>query len=58
MPAPAHIDYRDCIADLAPLPDDLVTVGDQVITTAEWNALEGNKVLVVYTDEAEVKDVA
>ena len=27
-------------------PDDLVTVGDQVMTVAQWEALEGHKILV------------
>ena len=33
-------------------PDDLVTVGDQVMTRSAWNDLDGNKVLVVYQDES------
>lgn len=52
MPAMEHIDYREAIAGLAPLPDDLVVVGDRVITTAEWDALEGDRILVVYETEA------
>jgi hypothetical protein len=51
MPEDRRIDYRDCIADLAPSPDDLVRVGDQVMTLAQWEALEGHKILVTIREE-------
>lgn len=57
MPDDRRIDYRECIGDLAPLPDDLVVVDGQVMTQAQWAALTGNKILVVYEQESGVGDV-
>lgn len=53
MPEGREIDYRDCIADLA--PRDLVRVGDKVMTLAEWDSLEGQKILITRLEEEEVK---
>ena len=55
LPETGYVDYREAIADLA--PPDVVMVGDQVLTQAQWEALGGDKILVVYEAESEVQNV-